>query len=103
MLTINQIVRLYEEGVDIKFKKYSDCNNKGEFDPCTLEIYIYDNNLDSECDKDITILHEFVHAKYDVPFIRKDKTPEELIELEAVKTYNKKPYILEFIKWLYKI
>ncbi len=109
MLTINQLVKVYEEGVNMHFKKQPSPNGfKGEYDPNSLEVFIYTPAIESKSDEDITILHEFVHARDDVYYSKtqyiKDITQyEQETEQEALKTYKKKPYILDFIMQLYYI
>lgn len=103
MLTLKQIIKLYQEGVEIKFikKPHPDCL-KGEFDPSNLEILVYLSHADSKTDKDLTILHELVHARNN----QKNNfaiDSETYVEQEAVMTYYKRGYILDFIKVLYAI
>ena len=102
MLTLNQIIDIYRKGVEIKFKRKSKDNRiKGEYDPSTLEAIIYVNNNLSNEDKDITILHELIHARDDIKGKRLNR--EKGVEREAIETYKESPEILEFIKALYKI
>ena len=107
MLTINQLVKVYEEGINMHFKRNPSPDGlKGEYDPSSLEILIYMPAIESKSDRDITVLHEFVHARDDVYFSKahiKDMNKfEQKTKQEALKTYKKRPYILDFIMWLYK-
>ncbi len=102
MLTLKQIIELYQDGVEIRFKKKPHHNGiKGEFDPASLEVIIYLAHINSKFDRDITILHEFVHAKNHHFGVTLED--EVLVEDEAIRTYAKKDYILEFIKRLYNL
>ena len=109
MLTIHQLVKLYEEGVNIHFKeKPSPKGFKGEYDPSSLEILIYTPAIESKSDEDLTILHEFVHARDDIysskiAYIQDTIQYEQETEQEALKTYKKRPYLLDFIMQLYFI
>ena len=97
--------------MDISFKrKQHPAGFKGEYDPGSLEVIVYLPQIESRSDKDITILHEFVHARDDVKAARQDKLRrgadnelEDAVEKEAVETYQKRAYVLEFIKQLYRI
>ncbi|MBI2671849.1 hypothetical protein HYX16_02855 [Candidatus Woesearchaeota archaeon] len=103
MLTIRQIIKLCEDGVDITFKKTRQKSLKGEYSDQALEIIIYMDNIGSEYDLDITILHEFIHARdYTKPERYHDRS-EKHIDEEALRTYNKRPYVLKFIKELYEL
>lgn len=108
MLTIHQLVKIYEEGVNIHFKeKPSPKGFKGEYDPSSLEILIYTPAIESKSDGDLTILHEFVHARDDVysskiVYIQDIIQYEQETEQEALKTYKKKPYIIDFILQIYR-
>lgn len=108
LLTINQVVRLCQGGVDIRLvnNKPHPRGIKGEFDMSFLEIVVYKPNIESHEDMDITILHEFIHARnYTNPcFSDSDEhRMEEHIEEQAVMTYIKRPYLPRFIKQLYSI
>ena len=103
MLTIKQVVKLYENGFEIRIRKKPHPNGaKGEFDPSTLEGVVFLPAIESPEDKDITILHETVHGRNGIL----DGTiggNERMVEREAKAVYYKRHYVLEFLKWLYKI
>lgn len=104
MLTSKDIINLYEI-VEIKFycKKQKDLR-KGDYDPSLSQINIYLSNVNSEYERDITILHEFIHARNDENDFYDESDPEcKNIDKEAIETYNKRPYIIKLIKFLYKI
>ena len=105
MLTINQIVKLYEDGFEINVKrKPHPAGFKGEYDPATLEAAIYEPALESAFDRDLTILHEAIHCRNAVIWVpRNGRYNNRSIEREARKTYTKRPYVLEFLKQLYGI
>jgi len=103
MLTINQIVAVYESGVDVSIRKKNNPSIKGEYDPSTLEINLFPENNASSEDFEITILHEFIHARDDVRSARNSFSPELNVENEAKETYFKKRYVLDFIKLLYRL
>jgi len=115
MLTIEDIVELYEEDeLVIIFKKINKKIGpktlKGEYNTekninnsyYPPEIFIYEQMIENEEDLDITLLHEFIHAKNDLIlglFIEDD----EQVEKEAQETYKKAPEVVEFIKDFYKL
>lgn len=100
MLTIKQIIKLYQEGVDICFKRKPHPDRlKGEFDPASLEVIVYLPAQESEQDMGITVLHEFIHARNNSRHILAEI--DSAIENEALETYKKRPYILELINQLY--
>ncbi len=103
-LTLQQLVKLYSEGVVLKFKKKSHPDFiKGEYSPDCLEIYIYLSHIDSKYDRDITILHELIHARNDLFPKKSSKDTEYFVEKEAIETYHKKPEVIEFIKAKYEL
>jgi len=101
MLDISHIVKLYRNGLDLYVKKFHNLGFKGEFDPSQLAIFIYSFNLESDYDRDITILHEFIHARNDILYDRWDR--DDNVEKEAICAYNKSQSILTFIKELYNL
>lgn len=126
MLTINQIIRCCQKRLDIRFKrKPHPFGRTGEYDSDgeddAPEIIIYPTSTNFE--RDITILHEFIHARDDLLHKKsKSKTGarrefsstrereaeeearyEERVEYEARETYKKRPESLRFIKELYRI
>jgi len=114
MLTISQITRIYSECIDIKFKNKPHPEGlKGEYDPAALEVIVYRPAVKSSEDRDITLLHEFVHARDDTKAARLTcaedydgkavQLMEQKTEQEAIETYEKRPYALEFIKQIYRI
>ena len=109
MLTINQLVKVYEKGVEVHFKKSpSPKGFKGEYDPGSLSVLIYIPAIESKYDEDVTLLHEFIHARDDIYFsktqyIRDIDEYEQETEQEALKTYKKRPHIIDFISQLYYI
>ena len=102
MLTIDQVNRMYQEGYDVRFKKKSFPGLKGEFDPGTSEILIYHENADSQYDRDITILHEFIHAREEME-ARYSSGNCNSIDEEAMRTYQQRPDVLMYLKELYGI
>lgn len=103
MLTIHQVNTLYRDGVDIRFKKKKGSNRlKGEYDPNSLEGIIYMKEVESLEDRDITMLHEFIHARNGARGYRY-KDVEDVVETEAKKTYERRPEVLKYIKELYGI
>ncbi len=102
MLTINQVNKIYQEGFDIRVTRAHHPGFKGEIDPSTLEIFIYQSNVESQYDKDITILHEFLHAKDELKS-NLSSTRCSNIDKQAVWIYNNKPHVLQYIKDLYNI
>jgi len=102
MLTIDQVIKIYEEGFDLLLKGVSRSGLKGELDPGTLEINIYQSNVDSEYDRDITILHEFIHARDEI--LPRDPLVDcSLVDMEAMQTYEENPHVLQYIKELFEV
>ena len=102
MLTTNQIVRCYREGVDIKLKTKSFGRLHGEFDPSSLEVILYLSRIMSKDEMKKVVLHEFVHARNFI--VGNDMThydSEENVENEAIMTYLRREYIFDFIQQLY--
>ena len=103
MLTLNQIIKLYEEGIEIEFSKSrKEKYLKGYYE--FPEITIYTRNIESREDMHITILHELIHARNqqknnDQKVINREKQ----VEKEAQKTYSKRPHLIELIKNIYNI
>ena len=105
MLTIEDIKRVCEEGITLRFKrKPAPDRRKGEFDPLTLEAKVFLPDQESREDRDITILHEFIHARDNIGGHRyyRDRKGYN-VEREAANTYKYRPYVLQFIKQLYRI
>ena len=102
MLTIDQVNEIYREGFDLRLKRTRHPGFKGEIDPSTYEIIIYQANTESQYDKDITILHEFLHARDELN-ARLESADCSLIDREAEWIYNNHPYVLQYIKDLYNI
>lgn len=106
MLTIKQVIGLFQEGLEVKLRRKPNPNGiKGEFDPATMVADVYAPSLESSFDKDITILHEVEHAARSQKAARSGSIAREEfeVELEAVKTYLHRPYVLAFIKQLYRL
>lgn len=101
MLNIPQIIELYKEGLDLHIKRSHPLNLKGEFDPSQMEIFIYSYNLESDYDRNITILHEFIHARDDIIYGK--LRIEDNVEKEAIDTYNRFPLLLELIGEIWAI
>ena len=101
MLTLSQIIKLYEEGIEIKFSKSrKEKYLKGYYE--FPEITIYNINIESRDDMYITILHELIHARNQQKNNNnKAIDKEKQVEKEALKTYFKRPYLIEFIKNIY--
>ena len=122
MLSISQILKLYDYQVSVKFRKKPrelkmerfevDCfEMKAEFNNESLEIILYAPFNKTEYERDMSLLHEFIHARDDLlkgygnlrGHTRAEYRECADVELEALETYKKRPYILEMIKDLYQI
>ena len=97
--TIPQVTRIYREGFDIRFRKRSKSGVKGEINPGTLNIDIYLANAESERDRDITILHELVHA-WEETMLLDEQISEKKVDELAIYMYEECPWVLEYIKEL---
>ena len=99
MLTINQVRAIYEEGVDITLVRGPHPQRcKGTYDG---EIRIYTKSMRSKRGRHIIILHEVIHARNDLLNFRRDG--DRLAQREAIETYNKRPAVLGYIEFLWRI
>lgn len=97
MLTTRQVIKLAGR-IDVEL-----CTNKhsyfikGSYLPDFELITIYLPDIDSEEDFDVTLVHEFIHAR--------DKTSdcERTTEEEAIETYRRTPEIARFIRELFDL
>ncbi|MBU4456454.1 MAG: hypothetical protein KKA65_03045, partial [Nanoarchaeota archaeon] len=109
MLTIEEVVELYEkEGLVIIFKQINkkfgpktlagEYNTENNLNNSTKppEIIIYQKMIENQKDLEITLLHEFIHARNDL-ILELDKENDTEVEKEAVETYKKSPEVIEFI------
>ena len=118
MLTIDQIVKVSEKGVNVLFKDTpSHFGYKGIYEPGSHRIIIYKQAIESPYDLCITLLHEFVHARDDILYshifftntqgrvsdISDAFEYEEATEQEAINTYKENSDVLDLIKELYRI
>jgi hypothetical protein len=102
MLTKKEVTQLYRDGLEVRLRRKNHPEKlKGDYDPSNFEISVFLADLASELEFDITLLHEFIHARDErkgLPEIN-----DETVEAEARETNDKRPHILEFIKDLYHI
>lgn len=101
MLTIENIVELYQSGVNLEFKNGRHPDGiKGVWCLAELEARVYLPAIESEDDKNITIIHELLHARDHI--ILDVSGIDSEIEAEAVLTYEQNPEIIEFLKDIYR-
>lgn len=105
MLSKKDVMMLYYDGLEIKFRRKRHPRGlKGDHDPSASEINIYTSHITSEYERDITILHEFIHARNDHKGFLDDADEGcEQVEEEAKETYRQRPYVIALVKELYKI
>ncbi|MAG39217.1 hypothetical protein CMO90_03980 [Candidatus Woesearchaeota archaeon] len=109
MLTIDEVVKVCEEGVYLDFNKKPHPEGlKGMYDPSELLISIYLPEIESNNDMTMTLLHEFVHARDDLYYqntyyITDIKDYEQDTEITAMKTYQQDPFVIKAIKELYRL
>ena len=107
MLTIHQIMRIHQEGIELRFSRKKVMKElKGEYDPSEQEMLVYIRNIESLLELDITLLHECIHARDDVRGKRSflfDNQEDSEVEHEALLTYTKKPEVLAFLKDIYQV
>jgi len=100
MFTMQQILKLYEEGVDVVFEERPDISNqKGEWDVFSLEVIVFLSTARSKRDRLLTILHELRHAAEDLLGFK--RLGDGQIEKLADETYDTNPYIIQFVRQLY--
>jgi len=108
MLKVKEIIKL-QKGLELLLKKEISLRKfKGLYEPDKKRIIIFYSNINNKKDLDLTLLHEFVHARDDICYsniyyINDIGDYEKSTEKEAIKTYNKKPHILKLIKDIYDI
>ena len=104
MLTKNNVIQLYNDGLVIRRRRKEHPRQlKGEYDPVGFEVNIYTKHLLSEHDRDMTLLHELIHARDDRKGLPNNRTCSPHVEREAEATYQKRPGVLALIKELYGI
>lgn len=104
MLTKNNVIQLYNDGLAIRWRRKKHPQQlKGEYDPICFEINIYTQHLLSEHDRDMTLLHEFVHARDDRKGLPNNRTCSPRVEREAEATFQRRPGVLALVKELYGI
>lgn len=104
MLTKNNVIQLYNDGLVIRrHRKKHPQQLKGEYDPEGFEVNIYAQHLLSEHDRDMTLLHEFIHARDDRRGLPNTRPCSPRVEREAEATYRRRPGVLALIKELYGI
>lgn len=105
MLSIEDIIELYENGEvnSIKVNWHNQAHNvTGILEPERHCIVLYMKNISDQKELNLTILHEFVHARYNYIMEIDDENKIE-VENEAICLYENEPYILEFIKDFYRL
>ncbi|MEK6883138.1 MAG: hypothetical protein AABY22_26165 [Nanoarchaeota archaeon] len=114
MLTLEQIAKLHEQGLQLTFRKRAEKYKiKGayweRFNRLKPRIAIYAESVRNKKERDIVLLHEFIHARDDlIPRFRrmykgeKRREEERRVDNEAYQTYIRRYYIINFIKRLYK-
>ena len=104
MLTQKDVIQLYNEGLILRWRRKKHPQHlKGEYDPVGFEINVYTPHLASDHDRDLTLLHEFIHARDDRRGRANNRTCSPWVEKEAEATYTKQPRVLALIKELYRI
>jgi len=104
MLSKKNVIQLYNDGLVIRWRRKKHPQQlKGEFDPAAFEVNIYTRHLLSEHDRDLTLLHEFIHARDDHKGLPNNRTCSPQVEQEAEATYQRRPEVLALIKELYNL
>ncbi|MBT4334300.1 hypothetical protein HOD61_00590 [archaeon] len=107
MLTIDDVIDICEEGYEISLTNQPPSFYPiamGYIEPDKSLINIYVDNIPSMKEYNITLLHEFIHAKNELGgFADHLFNEEDLFEVDAVETYNKTPEVAEFIIDLYDL
>ena len=101
MLTQKQLIKLFESGVEVNFKIDRRTKKSGLYTP-ELNIDIYLNNLGSDKEKCVSVLHELIHARDNFRSARLyEERPDEEVEQEAIKTYYKRSEVLTLARLIY--
>lgn len=117
MLTIDDIILSYKEGVEIIYSNEPQIYGlKGEYDSGEMKSIVYLNNNVNKKDLCCTIFHELIHArdfilnKPECEFYNPRRNAvqqqgldlyEEFVENEAIETYNKQPELINFIEEIF--
>lgn len=117
MLTIDDIILSYKEGVEIILNNEPQMYGlKGEYDSGEMKAIAYLNNNINKKDLCCTIFHELIHArdfilnKPECEFYNPQRNAvqqqgldlyEEFVENEAIETYNKQPELINFIEEIF--
>lgn len=85
MLSKNNVIQLYNDGLVIRWRRKKHPQQlKGEFDPAAFEVNVYTRHLlSSEHDRDLTLLHGFIHARDDRKELPNIRTCSPQVEREA--------------------
>jgi len=103
MLTKKDVIQLWRDGLVVHWRRKKHRQQlKGDYDPANFEINIYTPHLTSDHDRDMTLLHEFIHARDDRRGRPNNRTCAPWVEKEAEATYAKQPGVLALIKELYR-
>ena len=109
MLNIEQLVKLHDSGLSVELSD-EITPLKGLYDPSFFHIKLFEESLSSKKDRDLTILHEFIHARDDFfngnlskvvsnnPYSGDKDNYELATENEAKEVYDNKPVVLNYIK-----
>ena len=104
MLSKKDVLTLYDEGLEIKFRRKPHPDKlRGEYNPGAFQVNIYSPAITSGRERDLTILHEFIHARDDRQGTVNEHACRAGVEDEARKTFDKRPEVLMLIKELYRI
>ena len=104
MLTIEEIRKIRKRGVTLRYSRSKKEKIKGEYIHDNLEVIIYKSNIISSYDNEMTILHEFVHARDYISGYRYGQSRKHYsVEREARRTYSNRSDVLQYIKKIYKI
>ena len=104
MLGISDIMYAASEGLSVCISRRNPLGIKGEYDSSYPRITLYPANNDSSKDLGVTVLHEFIHHKRDDAKSNRSSGSDECsVEAEALAVYEKRPYLLQFIKELYNL
>lgn len=104
MLEKKDVLRLFDEGLEIKFRRKPHPDGlRGEYDPAAFQVNIYSPAIPSRQEQDLTLLHEFIHARDDRNGVVNHHACRSGVEQEACETRERHPEVIRLIRELFRV